>query len=370
VLLVIPGLRYSGAARQLTLLAMGLQRERFEPRVCVLGRSGPWAESLQAAGVPVEILAWTRVIDLRALWRLRRLLHGFRPDVIHAWGPAALGAVFQAGGRNGARLLVSDPTSPRQRGTAAWPGDRAATLSRVDGWLLRRADGVVAAGPAEAERFRRLGLAAERIAVIPPGVTTEEVGPACRRYPELPETAHRIVAAGPIEPHKGFRDALWTMGMLRFLSLDIHLLLIGEGSDRLRLERFARATGVADRVHLLGCRDHVAPLLQESHLAWIPSRGDGGRSFALEAMVASRPIIASRLPGLAEIVVDGETGFLIHPGDRVALARRSRELLADAELRRRLGEAGRRRVMEHFPAAALVRRFASLYETGSVRQAG
>jgi glycosyltransferase involved in cell wall biosynthesis len=357
VLLVIPSLSYSGAARQLTLLAAGLQRDRFEPRVCVLARAGPWAEAIQAAGVPVDILGWTRMIDLRALWRLRRLLRSFLPDVIHAWGPAALRAVFQAGGRNGARLLVSGPIPPRERGV-------------VDSWFLRQADNVIVAGTGEADRCRRFGLPAECIAVIPPGVAIEEVGPACRSYSGLPETAHRLVAAGPLEPHKGFRDALWTMGMLRFLSLDIHLLLIGEGSDRARLERFARDTEVAGRVHFLGCQRAVAPFLHESHLAWIPSRAEGGRSFALEAMAAGRPVIASCLPGLAEIVVEGETGFLIHPGDRVALARRTRELLMDKERRHRLGEAGRRRAVEHFSVAGLIQQYTSLYESGSVRQAG
>jgi glycosyltransferase involved in cell wall biosynthesis len=361
VLLVIPSLRYSGAAKQLTQLATGLRRDRFELRVVVLGRSGPWAEALQAAGVPVDILGWTRVIDLWALWRLRRLVHHFRPEVVHAWGTVALRAVFQAGGRNGARLLVSDPIPP---------GERGAVPGRVDGWLLRQADGVIAAGPVEAERCRQFGVAAERVAVIPPGVATEEVGATGRRCSGLPDTAHRIVAVGPLEPHKGFRDALWAMGMLRFLSLDIHLLLIGDGSDRARLERFARDTDVAGRVHFLGCQDAVAPLLGESHLAWIPSRADGGRNFALEAMAAGRPVIASCLPGLAEIVVEGETGCLIPPGDRVALARRTRELLMDVEQRRCLGEAGRRRVVEHFPVAGLVQRFASLYETGKARQAG
>jgi glycosyltransferase involved in cell wall biosynthesis len=360
VLLVIPSLRYSGAARQLTLLATRLPRDQFEPYVCILGRSGPWAELLRAARVPVDVLDWTRVVDLGAPWRLRRLVRSFCPHVIHAWGPAALRAVFQAGGRNGARLLASDPIPPREQGAA--PG-------RVDSWLLRQAEQAIAAGPAEADRCRQLGLAPERIAIIPLGVASE-TEPVGRPSLGLPAAAHLVVAAGPIEPHKGFRDALWAMGMLRFLALDIHLLLIGEGSDRARLERFAQETDVVGRVHFLGSQADIAPLLHESHLAWIPSRAEGGRSLALEAMAAGRPVIASRLPGLAEIVVEGETGFLVSPGDRVGLARRTRELLVDAERRRRLGEAGRRRVVEHFPVAGMVRRFAYLYERGRVRRAG
>jgi glycosyltransferase involved in cell wall biosynthesis len=160
------------------------------------------------------------------------------------------------------------------------------------------------------------------------------------------------------------------MGMLRFLPLEIHLLVVGEGSERNGLEQFSRDTDVASRVHFLGAQAELAPFLHACQLAWIPSRAEGGRNFALEAMTAGRPVIATRLLGLATMVVDGETGFLIPPGDRALLSRRTKELLLDARLRQRLGEAAHRRAAEHFAAADLVRRCGALYENGQVRQAG
>jgi glycosyltransferase involved in cell wall biosynthesis len=84
-------------------------------------------------------------------------------------------------------------------------------------------------------------------------------------------------------------------------------------------------------------------------------------------MAAGRPVVASRLPELTEIIVDGETGFLVPPGDKTALARQTRRLLEDADLARRLGEAGRRRAAECFSLARLIQQCSGLYEGNGLR---
>src|SRR4051794_12025429 len=161
VLYVIPSLDYGGAARQLGLLAAGLPRDRFEPRVCVLGRDGPLGTPLRAAGVPVEVLGWTRSFDPRPPWRLRQILRDFRPDVLHLWTPAAVRAAALSGGLKKSRPLVSAPLTlenglPRPRD--------------LDLWLVRRAGRLAVYSHAEAERCRRFGFPAEKVAVVPPGV--------------------------------------------------------------------------------------------------------------------------------------------------------------------------------------------------------
>src|SRR5262249_36862376 len=154
----------------------------------------------------------------------------------------------------------------------------------------------------------------------------------------IPHSAFRIACVGPLEPHKGFRDAIWALDILHFLYDDLHLLVIGQGSDRPRLEEFARVAGVQDRVHFLGAQAEVAALLAEADLVWVPSHAEGGVNAALEAMAAGRPVVAAQLPGLAEVVRDGETGLLFPPADRAGLARQTRRLLDDPELRCLLGD--------------------------------
>src|SRR5262249_53236211 len=144
-------------------------------------------------------------------------------------------------------------------------------------------------------------------------------------------------------------------------------ILIGGGPDEDRLKRFTRAVGAEGQVHFLGYQPDAAAFLGWGEMVWVPSSRHGGVNVALEAMAAGRPVVASRLPTLAEIVADGKTGFLIDPGDKVALARKTRMLLEDPKRAVQMGEAGRRRSECDFAASQFVDRFARLYEDGVVR---
>jgi glycosyltransferase involved in cell wall biosynthesis len=353
VLFVLPSLAYSGAATQIGLLAGYLPRAEFEPRVCVLGGEGPMAGPLRAAGIGVDVLGWTRPVDFRWLLRLRALVRSFDPDMIHVHGLAALRAVILTGASR-ARLFVTAPSVGRSGG---------ARLSSIDRWLLGRADGILAAGPADAERCRRLGLPGQRLAVVPLAVARRAAGDLPPQVATLvPPQDRVIVSVGPIEAHKGFRDALWAMGILGFVPADPHLLLIGTGPDRSRLETFAHITEVARRVHFVGEQPDIEPFLRRADMIWVPSRSPAGCTVALEAMAAGRPVIATDLPDLAAIVADGDTGFLVAPGDKVGLARRTRILLEAPDLCRRMGEAGRLRALRQFPVENLLTAWQSLCE--------
>jgi glycosyltransferase involved in cell wall biosynthesis len=356
VLLMIPSLDYSGTSKQFSLLAAGLPRPRFHVGALVLSDSAPQADVLRTWGVDVCQLGWRRLIDLGVYRRLRRLLASFRPDVIHVWQPLGLWVLAGVGGGMTGRLIASAPAQPRPSRMTWRPLDR---------WLLGRADRIVAIGTSAAEQCRRQRLPQERIIAIPPGIGTRTNAMAradlCRRL-EIEEDARLIICAGPIVAHKGFHDAIWTLEILRFLFEDLHLIFVGDGPHRPRLEQFVHAIGAESHVHFLGYQPDASALLGLGEVVWIPSRTHGGVNVALEAMSAGRPVVASRLPALAEVIVDGETGFLIHPGDKVALARKTRCLLDDPKCRQQMGEAGRQRVERHFTAAQFVDRFARLYE--------
>lgn len=349
ILFIIPRLHYGGAAKQLSLLAAGLSRESFAVRVLVLDDSAPWVESLRAAGIAVEVLGWTRPFDVRPFLMLRRLLRSIKPDVVHVWGAAALRAVVLSGSWSPNRLLVSAALPPM------------GTPARVDRWLLRRVQGIIALGAADAERYRRLGIESKRITLAAPAmpVPTDAVEPA--DLPGIGPADRVLLGVGPIEPHKGFRQAVWAFDILRHLYEDVHFVVVGEGSDRPRVEQFARSIDALDRVHFLGRVAETARLLRRADLAWVPSLRCGGIRAALEAMAAGRAVIAGRCAELAEIIVDGETGFLVEPNDKAAFARQTRFLLDDPARRERCGAAGRQRVREHFSVLRLVEACARRY---------
>lgn len=356
LLYFIPSLDYSGAAKQLLLLATGLPRERFTLRVCAWDKAAPWAEALRSAGIEVETLSWRRLVDLRPLVALRRSIGDFRPEVVHVWGTSLLWPGLHLRSWAGGRLVVS-----------GWPPARKRShrLGWLDRWTLRSAPyQVVATGPGEAEHCCQLGMPGKKIVLIAPAV-----GPALEPSAKvmnwraglgLPSEARLLVCVGPLQMTKGYRDAIWAFDMLKYLYPNLRLLMIGDGPDRARLEEFARALHARDEIIFTGRWPQVGELMQAAEMVWVPGRV-GGLNVALEAMAAGRPVVAARQPALAEVIRDGETGFLFPPGDKAALARQTRALLEAPDRRRQIGDAGRQRAAA-FSVTEMVRRHLQLYE--------
>jgi glycosyltransferase involved in cell wall biosynthesis len=143
---------------------------------------------------------------------------------------------------------------------------------------------------------------------------------------------------------------------------DLHLILVGEGTDRARMNRLAGKL-FPQRVLYTGVVKDYRDILARVEVVWVPSLAPRGFNVALEAMAAGKPVIASRLPGLMEIIKDNETGFLAPVGDKVAVARQTRGLL-DAPTRcREMGEAGRRRALERFSVTTLAESYLRLYNS-------
>jgi glycosyltransferase involved in cell wall biosynthesis len=353
ILHLIPDLDYSGPARQLTLLARALPAARFEQCVGVLSRAEGESPTLRQAGVRVEELGWTRWFDPRPLWRLRQLLRSFNPDLVHAWQQPALRALAVVG-RPDVPRIVSRPLPPF-----------TAALSRLDRWLLTRADRVCVRTVGEAERCRQAGVPAERLALVPPAVEAADLDGLEDLSSEwLPGPEQRLLLCpGRLQPGRGFRDAMWAFDVLRYLYDDLKLLILGDGPERGKLEEFRDKLGLKE-VLFAGHRPDVRPAQARARVVWVPSLADRGCTVALEAMAAGRPVIASRVGALAEVVVEGETGFLVPPGDKVALARQTRRLLEDPARAQQMGEAARRWVACNYSVAELAARITALYDNG------
>jgi glycosyltransferase involved in cell wall biosynthesis len=356
ILFVIPSLDYCAAATQLSLLATGLPRSAFDIQVCALAERGALARPLHDAGLVVHELGWRRWLDLRPYWRFRQCVSRLKPDIIHAWTTRAV-RMLPFARKASARLVVSSAACPQRRG---------ALQDWLDMRFLRQADCIVAATCAEAERGRRLGLPPERLASIAPGVACcaaqEPPEKNLHRFLNLQDTDRLILCVGPLESHKGFYEAIWAFDILHYLYDNLHLVVVGDGADRERLEAFVQQIDGAGAVHLIGRQAEVLPLLAQADVVWAPSRTGAGVNVALEAMVAGRPLVASRVPELAEVVRDGVDGLLVPPGDKVALARQTRLLLDDPVRARQLGEAARQRVVKEFAPEKMIESYSGLYQ--------
>ena len=235
----------------------------------------------------------------------------------------------------------------------------------IDRRLAKVSDAIIVNSAGIRDFYVSRGLPAEKFRLIPNGVAQAAASDVSRhellRELGLPADARLIAAVGRLSPEKRLKDLIWAADLLKVVRDDAHLLIVGDGPMRSRLERYMRAIGIQEHVHFLGLRHDVPRLLAHCDLLWLASESEGMPNVVMEAMAAGLPVVASDISGNRDLVVPGETGYLTPLGDRGALARFANKILDDPELAHRLGAAGRRRVEQEFSVEAMVERHAALY---------
>lgn len=291
--------------------------------------------------------------DLRSFAELYRLLRRQRPDVLHASSSKA--------GVIGRLAAVAARVPVRVFTVHGWAfSAHSGAASALYRWADRIAGRATTATICVSQRERADGLRArtcraDRTVVIPNGVEVDA-------YPQasLESAVPRLIAVGRLAAPKD-----WSTLLSALTSLDseafAELAIVGDGPERERVEDELARRSLEGRVRLLGERDDVPRLLAEADVFLLASRSEGLPLSVIEAMAAGLPIVASDVGGLKELVRDGETGVLVPPGDPVALAEALRPLLANRELRRRLGRAGRARAKALFDLSGFRRAHLELY---------
>jgi glycosyltransferase involved in cell wall biosynthesis len=330
LLFLLPSFEYSSAARQVSLLVPVLRaRLGFDVHVAALCAAGP-AKAWFSSDVPVY--RFDGRFPTAAIRGLRRLVHELRPDVVHALRlPAVRTAVVVRRLTPPFRLVASELR-------------RGGRINPLDRWLLRSADAVTTGDPAETNALRALGIGQDRLTRLPPAVGQPTAEPPPLPV-ELPPDSKVVMCVGNLTSGHAFRDAVWAADVLRYPLPHLHIVIVGDGPDRERIERFARGVNPAGgQVHFVPGRPDAAALLARADAVWVPSRSDCGRQVLLEAQAAGRPVVASRLPALAALIEDGLTGLLAPAGDPVAFARRARPLFEGPALAEQVGTAAREAV--------------------------
>ena len=224
-------------------------------------------------------------------------------------------------------------------------------------WIFRKADRIVVLS-SQWQRWLAGVVDAGRIVCIfnPAPVTTGPDGdPPARRSNEL-------LFLGRLSTRKGIYDLLAAVAELRKDFATLQLLCCGDGDQQAVAVRAARF-GIADAVKILDWveGEQKRRLLMESTIYVLPSYNEGLPMGVLEAMAAGMPVVSTTVGGIPDAIENGIDGFLVEPGDVTALAGILRQLLGDAELRRRTGEAARKKIREYFRAEKVVGQIEQLY---------
>jgi len=340
-----------GSERHLLALLPALVRQGVEPVFVGLddlaSDPGPFYAALARDAVPfVRLPGGGQGALVREVRRLR-------PDVVHTHLVHAdvYGAVAAA--LAGARVVSTKHNDDPFRIGPYRFVERAITL---------RTERVIAITEALA-RFtvERVGLPARKVTVIHYGLDEPPAAWGENRDLGIPAGAAVVVAVARLVAQKGLDIALRALAVVRREHPDALLVVLGEGPERATLERLADELGLAGAVLLPGRVPDVAAVLRRADVLVHPARWEGFGLALLEAMLCAKPVVASRVSSLPEIVADGETGLLVPPDDPAALAAALARVLGDRELASRLGVAGLARARSEFSVERMARRTAAVY---------
>jgi glycosyltransferase involved in cell wall biosynthesis len=364
----IARLNVGGAAQQVLELAAGQSGSGHEV-VVAAGQLAPGEESMSyladELGVEVvdvpELQRELSPRDLLAARRLRGLIRARRPDVLHTHAAKA-----GAAGRLGA--LVSGSARPPVR-VHTFHGHvlrgyfgprRERVFTAIERALARGTSALVVSSRAVRDDLVQLGVApAERFEIVRYGFRFDE--PAAPRDLGLPDGTFVVGWAGRLTEIKRPLDLVRALAALRGRGVDAAFVLLGDGALRPDVEALAAELGVADALHLMGYHRGLADWHAAFDALLLTSANEGTPVAVLEALAAGRPVVATAVGGVPDVVDDGETGFLAAAGDTDALAERLERLARDPDLRARMGRLGAERVREHFGVERMVEEVEALY---------
>jgi glycosyltransferase involved in cell wall biosynthesis len=347
---------WRGGQNQVLLTVMGL-REIGE-RTLLVAHPGGELRRRAAEGLDFVPLAPSHELDLKAGWRLSRLLNRVRPDVVHAHDPH--GVSMAALGISMSSLTPQPPLIASRR------VDFHLKKNSFSQWKYRQVTRFIAASDVIAAMLRDDGVAPSRIRTVHEGIDVERIA---RLEPVnvhaalwLPTHAPVVGCIGALVAHKGHRHLVEAAADVLKAVPDARVVILGEGALRQALEHRIEQLHLERHVFLPGFRADAIAMLKSFDLFVMPSETEGLGTSILDAMACGKAVVGSRAGGIVEAVEDGVTGILVPPADPPALARAIVGLLQDRERRARMGEAGLARVQEKFTVGRMVAGTRDVYE--------
>jgi len=360
VCFIITSLAYGGAETQLLRVALRLKARGWDVRVVSMTPPRAYVEELESAGIPVASLDMKRKLpDPRPVLRLARLIREWRPDIVHSHMVHAnlLARVV--------RPLAPVPVLVCTAHSIDEGGRMREIMYRLTDPLCDLTTQVSQAG---LERYVRVGATPRhRIKFIPNGIDSERFRPDKETRERLRDAMNIKdefvwLAVGRFYPAKDYPNMIRAFAHVAQERSDARLLIVGDGPLRSEMEELAQGSGLRDQVSFLGIRRDVPELMNAADGYVISSAWEGMANVLLEASASALPIVATDVGGNREVVLDGETGFLVPPKDPQALARAMLRMMSLSEdERRRMGEAGRRYIEERYSLDRVVEMWEELY---------
>jgi glycosyltransferase involved in cell wall biosynthesis len=354
-----------GTERQLAALAAELRARQFRVEV-VTGRHDPcWPVQEEIDGSRVHRLSYPRVRFLGALILLLRagfflLTEGRQFQVFHVHAINSLAVLATIIGKLLGKAVVL-------KAVGAWELDEGVLnpvrhrqfLYRWQLAILKQADAWVAVSEHLRGAMIAAGVPPCRIVIIPNGVDIVHFTP--QENSARKETLPQVIFVGRLVKEKGLPMLLQAWVTVRQRAKDAVLHIVGGGPLEVELQTLADRLGIAASVCFHGYQQAVLPFLQSSRLFVLSSYVEGLSNTLLEAMAVGLPVVATRISGSEDVVVVGESGLLVPPGDAEALAEAIVSILSDPVRAAAMGQRGRQLVEQRCELAHITDNYVQLY---------
>ena len=347
-----------------TLLAECINRmppQHFRHAVICLTGFTDYAEKIRRTGVELHTLGKLPGYGFSTHLKLWKLLCNLRPAVVHTYN---IGTIEY----NATALLAGVPVrihAEHGRDSVEIDGSHN-TYNLIRRLLIPIINAYVPVSAELGDWLRKtIGVPERKIVVLPGGVDTVHYAPLKAGLESLPQRIW-IGTVGRIDPIKNHTVLLDAFGLLleRFPSpqFDVCLAIVGDGPLLQTLRAQVASEPWADRVWLPGSRADIADVMRSFTVFVLPSLSEGTPVTILEAMATSLPVVASRVGGVPQLVLDQQTGLLVNSSDPEALANALSTYIRNPHLRTQHGAAGRAYVLAHYSIDQMVAGYASLYQ--------
>jgi glycosyltransferase involved in cell wall biosynthesis len=362
-----------GIGQYLRSLVYGLNKERFRVTVACLSEGSEQlaaefskVDKVDAFSLQMDRYKINLITDVRVWWSLARLVRRERFDVIHAHGskPGFLARMSAVG--TGIPTIYCPACFSFHDGVAKWKAVFYALIERVAAaWFTDR---IIAVCNDEKLLARRYSVGKDTLFTVvyngvnPTEFKRESDRTSVRKSLHIPEDVFLVGTVARLSKQKAPFDFVNAAAKVHKNFPEVQFVWVGDGELDTETKELIRSHNIENVFHLLGYRKDVPDLLNAMDCFVLASHWEGFSISVLEAMAAELPVIASRVSGAAEAVVDGETGLLVPIGDPMALARAIERLASNPSDAKRFGEAGRKRVEEKFTLNQMIREIETVYD--------
>jgi glycosyltransferase involved in cell wall biosynthesis len=354
------GLDIGGKERFLNALIRGLPESEFELHICCLRKQGVYYGPLCRDGYSVRFLDKKPGLDLAAAVRLKRLINELDPDIIHTHEFTSLFLLE----------IASFLGAPHRHTVVSLHGGHARLRQPKSGLhlaMLRRSNLVIGVSERQVAALKRQLARTTSLIHIPYGIRAEPVqcSPASGEKPGAiaPSRKRPVIAmVARFEKPKDQDSLVRAVLQMRQEFSKMECVLVGEGQRRKTIEVMVQRLGLSDTIRVVAGTTDVSDIISHADVCVLSSFHEGLPICILEYMAARKPVVASDVGGVSELVRDGEEGFLVEAGNSGALADKISFLLRSPDIAREMGKKAHERANSRFQMQRMLDAYAQSYK--------